>query len=396
MRAHPRVAFIFTHQIQYFTNVLDELHRRGKINILAIYAHQTGQLHDAGFERVIEWDNRIDRLFPSVLLADTVKRRLDVFTSSFSLGLFRELERFNPDIIHLNGYSTAIQWLGWLWALLHRKRIIVRGDGDTLVTSGGKRHLIGRSLSTLFTRFAHHVFYQGEENRKFWLARGAKARRLSWIPCVSDNLVFRTRAFTSDEERRNFRSQARAAADDVVFVVSGTLTARKRPADVLRALAQLPDPRCKVWFLGSGPLERELRDLAVSLGIEDRIHWWGFRNQTEMPRILQAGDVLLHLSERDPWPYSVLEGALSGLALLLSDCTGSHPDLIRAAGAGETFMCANIENLRDKMSFFVANPSLRMAYREAAVSESTKYSETSFCDIFEGTVAALLDGMASK
>jgi glycosyltransferase involved in cell wall biosynthesis len=179
--------------------------------------------------------------------------------------------------------------------------------------------------------------------------------------------------------------------DDVVFVVSGTLDARKRAADVLKALPGVEDPKCKVWFLGSGPLWRELQELAVSLGIQDRLYWWGFRNQTEMPRILQAADVLLHLSERDPWPYAVLEGAMSGLALLLSDRTGSHPDFIQTAGAGETFRCTDIQNLRDKMSFFVKNPSARIAYKKAAVVESTKYSETSFCDIFEETVNKLLD-----
>jgi glycosyltransferase involved in cell wall biosynthesis len=170
------------------------------------------------------------------------------------------------------------------------------------------------------------------------------------------------------------------------------LDVRKRPADALMALKGLQDARCKVWFLGSGPLDKDLHELAASLGVEDRVYWWGFRNQTEMPRILQASDVLLHLSERDPWPYSVLEGAISGLALLLSDCTGSYPDLIQAGGAGETFICGNIANLRDKMSLLVENPSVRSAYKKAAIFESAKYSEASFCNIFEETVARLLDG----
>ena len=82
---------------------------------------------------------------------------------------------------------------------------------------------------------------------------------------------------------------------------------------------------------------------------------------------------------------------MSGLALLLSSSTGSHPDLIQAAGAGETFICGDIGNLRDKMSYFVENPSVRIAYKKAAIFESTKYSETSFCDIFEETVSRLLD-----
>ena len=396
MKVRPKVAFVFTHQIQYFTNVLDELHRRGTIEVLAVYAHQTGRLHDVGFKRVIEWDNRTDRSFRSVLLSDSAKRQLGGFSNSFSRELFSALARFDPDVIHLNGYSTAIQWLGWLWALLHRRPIILRGDGDTLGGNHGKRHVIARTSSSLFTRFADHVFYQGEENRRYWLARDANAARLSWIPCVPDNLVFRTSAFADQEERRNVRLQGRAGDDDVVFVVSGKLDPRKRPADALMALKRLNDGRCRVWFLGSGPLETELRALAVSLGVDDRVCWWGFRNQTEMPRILQAADVLLHLSERDPWPYSVLEGAMSGLALLLSDCTGSHPDLIQAAGAGETFICGNIEDLQKKMSSFLENPSVRTAYKKAALVESRRYSEASFCDIFEKTTTRLVDGTLAK
>ena len=64
----PRVAFIFTHQIQYFTNLLDELHCSGNVDLLCIYAHRTQDLLDVGFAKVIKWDNREDVGFRSVVL----------------------------------------------------------------------------------------------------------------------------------------------------------------------------------------------------------------------------------------------------------------------------------------------------------------------------------------
>lgn len=385
-----RISFIFTHRIQYFTNLLAELHRRQEIAISACYAHETSRIDDPGFGRRIEWDNRRDEAWPEAVLQSSATRQHGPVLNSFSLELFQRLSELRPDIVHLNGYRAAIQWLGWTWAKAHGVPVILRGDGDTL--GGGMRQGAARTLARrAFTRGAAHVFYQGEENKKFWLSRGASPARMSWIPCVSDGQVFRRKAFLTAYEREAFRSAQGASPSDVVFVVSGKLESRKRPGDAIEALSHPSLGNARLWFLGSGPLEPELRALARTSDVEARITWLGFRNQSEVPPVLQGADVLLHTSAWDPWPYSVLEGAISGLALLLSDRVGSHPDWVGAAGAGTVFRCGDIDDLVRAMRLMIDDRAARTSFQEAATKEAERYTETEFCRRFEEIAVGLCE-----
>jgi glycosyltransferase involved in cell wall biosynthesis len=381
-----RVAFIFTHRIQYITNLLDELSKRGTVEPLAIYARETSRVDDPGFARRVRWDNRQQIACREVILQKTTNHLQRHTLGSFSLRLNRALASFQPASVHLNGYSDAIQWQALWWARSQRVPIFLRGDGDTLSERKSLFDPLKRRLARLFTKRAHVVFFQGEENKKFWLENGARADRLCWIPCVSDTEIFQKRAFSSTEERLKFREVHGARGDDVVFLVSGKLISRKRPADAIRALNQSREARTHLWFLGSGPLEDDLKRLTAELGLNDRVEFWGFKNQTEMPSILQAADVMVHPSEHDPWPYAVLEGAHSGLALLLSDCTGSCVDWIDRYRAGLSFRCRDVDSLASAMRAAATDQDKRRAWQKSAREVAQVHTETKFCEILEQAV----------
>ena len=385
-----RVAFIFTHQIQYFTNLLDELHCRGNVDLLCLYAHRTQDLLDVGFAKVIKWDNREDVGFRSFVLPGGWVARFLQPRNTFRVSLFSELEAFNPDVIHLNGFSNTVQWQAWLWARVRNRKIVARGDGDTLPKlAPAKRAWHSRWITMLFCRHVDHFFFQGVENRKYWLDRGAREDRMTWVPCVPDSRVYRQVVYPTIESRDKFRADLGIHPHDRVFVVSGKLDPRKRPQDALEALATVKDARGRLWFVGSGILEHSLRARAAELGIQERVHFWGFQNQTQLPRILQAADVCVHPSEFDPWPYSVLECALSGQVLLLSDRTGSHPDLVGAVGGGMTFSCGDVDDLASKMSQLCSDDAMLRRFQDHLHTKLNAYTEAVFCEIFEGVIRKL-------
>jgi glycosyltransferase involved in cell wall biosynthesis len=372
-----RVAFIFTHRIQYFTNLLDELCKRGVIEPLAIYARETGEIDDPGFARRVNWDNRSQINCREIVLAGK---------TGGGSGLRHALASFQPDIVHLNGYGDIIQWQGWWWAKSHSVPIFLRGDGDTLDNRTGPLRALKRKIARTFTRPARIIFYQGEENKKFWIENEASPDRMRWIPCVSDTEVFQKPAFLSSEERLKFRQTRGAGNEDVLFLVSGKLIERKRPADVIRALSQLAATNTHLWFLGSGPLEEDLKRLTGELGLNNRVVFWGFQNQTQMPSILQAADVLVHAAEHDPWPYAILEGAQSGLALIVSDRTGSAVDWIDTHRAGLQFRCGDVNSLTSAMTLFASDTAKRSEWRKLARAGAQAHTEANFCAIVEQAV----------
>src|SRR3954447_15325397 len=100
-----RVVFIFTHRIQYFTNVLDELGKRGKIEPVIIYATEASTAEDPGFDRRITWDNREQIGCREIFLKDRNGSLKRSFFSSLRWDLKETLSSLKPEVIHLNGYS---------------------------------------------------------------------------------------------------------------------------------------------------------------------------------------------------------------------------------------------------------------------------------------------------
>jgi glycosyltransferase involved in cell wall biosynthesis len=197
-------------------------------------------------------------------------------------------------------------------------------------------------------------------------------------------------AFGNAHEREAFRAAEGVQSKDRVFLVSGKLEPRKRPADAIEALARTEAKNTHVWFLGSGLLSDSLKARVSELGLDGRVRFWGFQNQTQMPRVLQAADVCLHPSQLDPWPYSVLECALSGQALLLSDRTGSYPDLVTSMGGGETFACGDINDMALKMSRFTDDEAMLQNHKANLSCKLGSYTEAAFSDIFESAVRSLM------
>lgn len=386
-----RAAFVLTHRIQYFVNLLDELHRRGNVEILAVYSHDGTQIQDAGFGRKIVWDNRTGSRFPEVSLSDSMRRAHGPFLASFSQELAGVLDGFRPDVVQLNGYGHAIQTQAWRWCARHGVPYVVRGDGDDIQKKGAVKTAVRRALVAPLVKGAFRVAYQGEQNRRYWAKNGATPEQLVWIPCVSDSEVFRRAAFPDPEARQRFRREHGTAVGDTVFVVSGKLEAGKRPADAIEALAAGRSAPLRVWFLGSGAEEDALRELASRRGVADRVVFWGFRNQKEIPAILQAADVLLHVSGADRWPYAVLEGAVSGLALLLSDMTGSRFDWMPGESPGAVFPTGDVRALREEMVRLASDPLALGFHQRQALAKSARYTEAEFCLIFE-SIAALAAG----
>jgi glycosyltransferase involved in cell wall biosynthesis len=384
-----RVAFIFTHKIQYFINLIDELNKSDFLEILVIYAYETRLLRDPGFGRFIEWDNRQTSSYPESTLCSTQDQ--SQLNSILYNKLNKTLSDFQPDIIHLNGYNHPIQMLAWLWSLINKVPYFIRGDGDNLINRGTLKNFLRKLTVSPIVRFASKVMFQGEQNKLYWSSLGANSNQLIWIPCVPDSQVYRKQFFKNEKERNSFRSNYNVQPNDVVFVLSGKLYSRKRPADAIRAFQLCKSLPIKLWFLGAGILEKELKILADELDVADLIHWWGFQNQSQLPSILQSADVLLHTSQADPWPYSILEGAISGLALLLSDKTGSYPDWLMDPPACKVFKCGDIEDLAQKITVFATDKELLFTYKQSAIVKSRPYNEKTFCDIFHTSINSIFE-----
>jgi teichuronic acid biosynthesis glycosyltransferase TuaC len=100
----------------------------------------------------------------------------------------------------------------------------------------------------------------------------------------------------------------------------GNLIPTKGHQLVMEALRELPD--VELMIAGRGPHEKKFMDLAVRLGVADRVKFLGVLSQAELRGLYSAVDVLVLASEREGWPNVLLEAMACGTPVVASAVGG--------------------------------------------------------------------------
>jgi len=146
-----------------------------------------------------------------------------------------------------------------------------------------------------------------------------------------------------DEAVRRVRRDLGLREDDVLFTVVAELSERKRPEDVIQALASVPDAH--LALAGNGPLRSMLERLVTALNLEDRVHFLGFRD--DIPSLVRASDALVLVSSQEGLPTCVIEALALRVPVIGTDVRGTR-DLI-AKGGGWLVPLGDIEALSSAM-----------------------------------------------
>jgi glycosyltransferase involved in cell wall biosynthesis len=130
--------------------------------------------------------------------------------------------------------------------------------------------------------------------------------------------------------RRLTRQEARQRAgvpDGLpVILFAGKLTQRKRPVDLVRAMRRLDVP-ARLVIAGTG----ELHDRVTAEARCGQIPMTdlGFVNQSEIPYVYRAADVLAMPSAWEPWGLAVNEAMACGTPAVCSMGVAAGEDLVR-------------------------------------------------------------------
>ena len=79
-----------------------------------------------------------------------------------------------------------------------------------------------------------------------------------------------------EEQRLAWRRENGLGAEDVVLIFAGGEWVRKGLDLAIRALAQVADPRAKLFIAGDDPAKETLKTLAAECNVADRINIWRF------------------------------------------------------------------------------------------------------------------------
>lgn len=104
----------------------------------------------------------------------------------------------------------------------------------------------------------------------------------------------------------------------IITMVAGFRYEKDQPT-VIRALTHLPDDY-HLLLVGDGEKRPELEAFIAELGLQNRAHLLGLRN--DVPQILKSSDVVVMSSHREGLSLSNVEGMSSGNPFVASDVEG--------------------------------------------------------------------------
>lgn len=112
---------------------------------------------------------------------------------------------------------------------------------------------------------------------------------------------------------------------DYILCVA-SLTARKRVADAIAALAQMQNKTVKLVVVGKGPLEAELRTQAEELAVAHRVVFWGWDQNPY--RLMRHAHCSLLASEAEGSPRVVIESLIVGTPVVSTDCPSGPNEVL--------------------------------------------------------------------
>ena len=261
-------------------------------------------------------------------------------------GLWRIIREGKFDAVFCHtGYVRASFWIAWLAAKLSGTAFIFGTDAHSLEARDGRKWKLAvkKCYWPILFRLADQAFAPSSGTRDLLRSLGIPEDRITLIPFCVDNDWWSEQS--SRVDRDAVRSSWGASATTTIVLFSAKLQPWKRPLDLLHAFAKANLPDALLVFAGEGSLRAQLEAEAVSLGVAGRMRFLGFVNQTQLPAIYTAADLMVLPSTYEPFGVVVNEAMLCGCPVVASDRVGAARDLIAPVTPGFIFPCGDMAAL---------------------------------------------------
>jgi glycosyltransferase involved in cell wall biosynthesis len=242
------------------------------------------------------------------------------------------LSALRPDLLHTHQIG-ALWYLGQAARSIGRVPVIHSEHGNHVALAAT---LIRQWKTRLFmhraARFADRFCCVSED-----IAQTVTGWRT--VPSTKVDVILngiRTDLFEDRSEALPVRQELGIPAQAPVIGSVGRLSAVKQQEILIRAAAGLRErfPEVRLLLVGDGPERSRLEREAITLGIQDRVHFAGYQGKPE--RYLHAMNLFALTSRSEGLPVSLLEAWAAGLPVVCS-AVGGIPKVVSNGEDGLLF-----------------------------------------------------------
>jgi len=254
------------------------------------------------------------------------------------------------DLLYAN--SQKAFFVAGLAGVLARRPVV--WNLHDLLTADHFSGLTRRTATLWANAFADHVIVNSRATQSAFVQSGGRAGKTTVVYNGIDAAPF---APSGLPPARQTRDALDLPAGPLVGIFS-RLAPWKGQHVLLEALSQLPDVHGLLvgdtLFRGDESYKTTLHRRAERLGVEDRIHVLGFRDN--IAELMHAVDVVVHAStEPEPFGRVIVEGMLAGRPVVATRAGGAA-EIVRHRQTGLLTPPGDADALVDALDWIVSNP----------------------------------------
>lgn len=247
------------------------------------------------------------------------------------------LKSIKPDILHAHcikaGYMAAV-----LGKILGLKRVIFTNHGWPFSEMNPGTQMVLKNVQKIISRLVYKIICVSQADLKV-----ALKERL----CPPQKITYIHNGIEIPPVKRG---ESRREYFEVLFV--GRLVATKDPFTLIKAVSNLKDRRLRLFIIGSGEEETEVRRYIEKLKLTDRVFLEGERDHEYVMTKMAQAHLFVLTTNREGFGLSVLEAMSLGLPVIATRI-GGLPELVEDGKNGFLVNPKDDRGLAEKIKYFM-------------------------------------------
>ena len=208
------------------------------------------------------------------------------------------------------------------------------------------------------------------------------------VPIVSISTGIDTQLF-EEGDRHFLRNRLGIAPEEKILLFVGRLSKEKNLGSLFRVFGRVlhVDRDVTLVLAGSGPDEENLRQLAVEMGIADKLALTGRLSHEEVAGACKSADIFVFPSVTETQGLVLAEAMAAGLAVVARSAFGSVA-IVNDGVNG--YLCDSEEMFADRICELLQNQALRRRMGEAAIARAQGLTAEKMAIRLERTYQALI------
>ena len=242
------------------------------------------------------------------------------------------------------------------------------------------KNLIFLTLEKLAGRWTDYLITINREDetaaKKYQLV---PQNRVYYTPGIGVDTSLYDSGNVTTQEIKEVRQELGLKEDDVLFLCIAEFTPNKRQRDIIQALTKLNAPNVHIAFAGDGLLREETEKLGIELGLQNQVHFLGFR--PDIPVLIRAAVAVLLTSKREGLPRSIMEALCLETPVIGTDIRGIR-DLLDE-GCGLLVKVGDTSGLALAMAWLLHHPQERITMGKRGRQKMADYDVSNIIRLHE-------------